>query len=143
MDQRLHAAGSGTTSAFWNSPRGLARKARRAGRLIFQIELSVSRTSGEVMAFVGAMSATASVAADGSLDGIEAEGWRLVHAGYVYRPLSVSSRDKFVFSGQQEATTGELVGVYVFRATEGAPPSFGEEPAGFDSTGGRETFRGF
>lgn len=137
------AAGHGADSSFWQSPRGVARRARRAGRRIFQIELPVSRTTGEVYAFVGARVATASLAADASLDGIEAEGWVLVHAGYVYRPLSASTRDKFMFSGQQEAMTGELVGVYVFRATEGEPPTFGDAPAGLDEGGGRETFRAF
>lgn len=136
------AAGHGSASSFWNSPRGVARRARRAGRKIFQIELPVSRTTGEVYAFVGARVATSTLAADASLDGIEAEGWTLVHAGYAYRPLSVSTRDKFIFSGQQEAMTGELVGVYVFRAADGDPPVFGDDPAGFDE-GGRETFRAF
>lgn len=133
----------GAAAAFWASPRGRARQARRAGRKIFQIELPVSRTAGEVFPFLGAQSSTASVAADESLDGIELEGWVLSHAGYAYRPLASSSRDKFMFSGQQEAMSGEVVGVYVFRATEGDAPEFDTEPQRFDEQGGRETFRAF
>lgn len=144
MEKRdVTVAGHGRASSFWASPRGLARQARRAGRKIFQIELPVSRTSGEVYAFVGAQTSTTQLAGDASLDGIEAEGWVLAHAGYVFRPLSVSSRDKFMFSGQQEAMSGELVGVYVFRATEGAAPTPGDDPPAVDDDGGRETFRAF
>ena len=135
--------GHGANSSFWASPRGVARRARRSGRALLQMELPVSRTAGEVYAFIGAQTATTPLAGDSSLDGIEAEGWILLHAGYVYRPLSVSSRDKFMFSGQQEAMTGELVGVYVFRATEGPAPTFGDDPIGVDESGGRETFRAF
>lgn len=142
-NRHIAAPGHGASSSFWASPRGVARCARRSGRKLFQIELPVSRTAGEVYAFVGPQTATTPLSEDSSLDGIEAEGWVLVHAGYVYRPLSASTRDKFMFSGQQEAMSGELVGVYVFRATEGPAPIIGDDPPSLDEAGGRETFRAF
>jgi len=49
------------------------------------------------------------------LDSIEAEGWLLEHAGYVYRVTRTISRDKLLSSGQQEAVEGEIVGIYIFR----------------------------
>lgn len=49
------------------------------------------------------------------LDTIEAEGWLLEHAGYVYRVTRSISRDKFLSSGQQEAVEGEIIGIYIFR----------------------------
>ena len=50
-----------------------------------------------------------------TLDAIEAEGWQLAHAGYVFRMTGSVSRDKFLSSGQQAAVSGEVIGVYIFR----------------------------
>jgi hypothetical protein len=64
-------------------------------------------------------SSTRTVAQASILEAIEAEGWKLDNAGYVYRVISTVSRDKFLSSRQQEAVTGEIVGVYLFRAVDG------------------------
>ena len=50
------------------------------------------------------------------LDSIEAEGWRLEHAAYVYRIIRTESRDKFLSSGQ--FIEGEVLGVYIFRRVD-------------------------
>lgn len=55
------------------------------------------------------------------LDSIEAEGWVLKHAGYVYRITRSFSRDKLLSSGQQEAVEGQIVGIYIFRHESGKP----------------------
>lgn len=60
-----------------------------------------------------------------TLSAIESQGWRHEHADYVYRTTGASSRDKLLSSGQQESMSGEILGVYIFRAT--ADPA-GPEP---------------
>lgn len=121
---------------FAQSPAGRARFARNAGRKVFQIDLEVSRTQGQVVPLVAAFaSSTAVLDAAGHIEAIEDEGWRLEHVGYVYRMTGSTSRDKFMASGQEEAMHGEVVGVYLFRATEGPPPH--PAPDGADDDGGR------
>jgi hypothetical protein len=50
------------------------------------------------------------------IQSIENEGWHLENVGYVYRITGSESRDKFLASGQQEAVSGEIIGIYIFRA---------------------------
>ena len=50
------------------------------------------------------------------IEKIESEGWRMEHVGYVFRPTRTVSRDRFLASGQQEAISGEVLGIYIFRA---------------------------
>ncbi|HLU91595.1 MAG TPA: hypothetical protein VKZ46_03330 [Pedomonas sp.] len=108
---------------FAATPAGQARRARQSGRSIFQIDLSLSATRGAVLPMVTAYSVSTEVGSAGNaIEAIEAEGWRLEHVGYVYRMTGSTSRDKFMASGQQEAVHGEIVGVYLFRATEGPAP---------------------
>jgi hypothetical protein len=87
---------------------------------MFQIVLLVSDTAGFVVELSGTVTSTRTVAQTGVLETIEAEGWKLEHVGYVYRIISTVSRDKLFSSGQQEAVTGELVGIYLFRAVDRA-----------------------
>jgi len=95
-----------------------AKIARKTGARIFQISLSLSETTGRTVAMTGAYANTTNTKHGSIIDLIEAEGWRLEHAGYVYRQTGSVSRDKFFSSGQQEAIHGEIVGVYIFRATD-------------------------
>lgn len=104
--------------AFAASPAGRARAARTSGARTFQIDMPLSQTVGRTVALLSAEAhSTATADASKVLDSIEAEGWRLEHVGYVYRILGSVSRDKFMSSGQQEAMHGEIVGIYLFRAT--------------------------
>jgi len=57
----------------------------------------------------------------GVLDAIEAEGWRLESSDFVYQSIGSISRDKFLSSGGTAEMTGEIVGIYLFRAVERAP----------------------
>ena len=85
---------------------------------IFQIDVPLSKTKGQTVAMVGAFAdSTKTVDYSSSIQAIEEEGWRLEHVGYVYRITGSESRDKFLASGQQEAVSGEIVGIYIFRAT--------------------------
>jgi hypothetical protein len=88
---------------FAKTPQGQARAARAAGSRIFQLALPLSQAS--------------------ALDLIEAEGWRLEHAGYVYWVTGGVSRSMFLSSGQEEVVEGEILGIYIFRLTEAANPS--------------------
>jgi hypothetical protein len=105
--------------AFDNSPIGRARSAKVAGMKIFQIDFPLSSTRARVEVMVGAY-ADSSDAKDYSneIQSIEAEGWRLEHANYIYRITGSESRDKFLASGQQEAVSGEIIGIYIFRSND-------------------------
>ena len=104
---------------FAASPAGQARSARIDGRTIFQIDVPLSQTTGRTVAMEGAY-ANSTKTEDYSMviQSIEEEGWHLEHVGYVYRLTGSESRDKFFASGQQEAVSGEIVGIYIFRARE-------------------------
>lgn len=104
-------------AAFAKTPAGKARAAKAAGMAIFQIDVPLSRTTGETVAMIGAYAhSTETVNYASIIQSIEGEGWRLEHAGYIYRVTGSVSRDKFMASGQQEAVSGEIVGIYIFRA---------------------------
>jgi hypothetical protein len=57
----------------------------------------------------------------GVVGDIEMEGWELIHAGWAFKEISQSSRDKLVLSGQRIATLGQYDGFYLFRATNDPP----------------------
>lgn len=112
---------------FAQTPAGRARKARRAGAKIFQVDVPISYTVGRTVAMLGAYaSSTNTLDQANTIETIEAEGWKLEHVGYIYRITGSVSRDRFMASGQQEAMHGEIVGIYLFRATAEQPPSAGE-----------------
>ena len=103
-------------AAFAASPAGQARLAKRSGMKIFQIDLPLSKTKASTVAMIGAFAdSTATLDCSRVIQSIEDEGWRLEHVGYVYRITGSESRDKFLASGQQEAVSGEIIGIYLFR----------------------------
>jgi hypothetical protein len=99
----------------WNDPVLQARLALDAGSKIFQVSLPLSKTAAMVGALTPATTATKTAEHGSVLDAIESVGWRLEHANYVYRVTGSISRDKLLSSGQQEAVSGEIVGIYIFR----------------------------
>lgn len=105
--------------AFAQTPAGKARAAKAAGAGIFQIDVPLSYTLAETIAMVGVDTHTFGAVNYASvIQSIEAEGWRLEHAGYIYRVTGSVSRDKFMSSGQQEAVSGAIVGIYIFRSSD-------------------------
>lgn len=85
---------------------------------IYQIDMPLSQTTGRTVAMTGAYAdSTKTKDYSNVIQSIEKEGWHLDHVGYVYRITGSVSRDKFLASGQQEAVSGEIVGIYIFRAT--------------------------
>jgi len=104
-------------AAFARTPAGQARAAKAAGMKIFQIDIPLSKTKASTVAMVGAFASSTKIEDySGTIQAIEDEGWRLDHVGYIYRITGSESRDKFLASGQQEAVSGEIVGIYIFRA---------------------------
>jgi hypothetical protein len=105
------------TAAFARTPAGQARAAFEAGLELFQVALPLEETVRTVGGFITGDKTTTSRAyahAD-VLDEIECEGWLLQHADYVWAQTGAVSRDKFLSSGQTEAITGRIIGVYIFR----------------------------
>lgn len=123
---------------------GRAKVAYDAGEMFFQMQRVISATKAEVFIMMGASSTSEEVdkSAQGgagfmssirdtaaasvenlpitqTLAAIEGIGWRLAHAGYTYRETYSESRDKFLASGQQVATSGEIVAIYLFRRVSG------------------------
>ena len=103
--------------AFAASPAGQARAAKASGTTIFQIDLPLSITKATVIPWgdaYGQSSKTENYSA--TIEAIEKEGWKLDHAGYVYRVTGSESREKVLGSGQREAVSGEIIGIYIFRS---------------------------
>jgi hypothetical protein len=109
-----------TKREFDATPWGQASAARANGARLFQITLPLSTSKATVVPMAGAFTDIEAGNHGKTLDLIEREGWKLDHVGYVFRALGSESRDKFLASGQQEAISGEIVGIYIFRVVEGA-----------------------
>ncbi len=103
--------------AFAASPAGQARVAKASGSTIFQIDLPLSKTTAPWGASCGQSSKTEDYST--TIESIEKEGWRLDHAGYVYRITGSDSHEKAIGSGLREAVSGEIIGIYIFRAGAG------------------------
>lgn len=119
--QRAAQQAEAERQQFLRSPVGMATTAKEQGLAFFEIQLSVARHERE--AFFGDRNARANdstVSAGGVLGQIEAVGWRLEHVGYVYMVTGESSSDKVFLSGMQTAVSGQVVGIYLFRNTDGA-----------------------
>lgn len=114
-DEKQQRADAKAEAEFWSSPVGRARTAHNDGDLFFQVEIPHSKVKADVPMTAGrnAKVAYASGGTD-TLSGIVAEGWRLVNSGWVYVQTGQESRDKFLASGQQTVTRGEVVGIYLF-----------------------------
>jgi hypothetical protein len=107
------------------SPQGRARTARESGAGVFQIAIPLEQTErafGSGSSRRGAMRQSTQDPTS-VIDAIEAEGWHLEHAGYLFRETGSVSRDKFLSSGQTASVTGEIVGIYLFRARTDVPPA--------------------
>jgi hypothetical protein len=115
-------------AAWWASPAGQARAARENGQKVFQISVPLHQTERSVWGTLsGDPAARRQKTSDpiGPIEEIEAQGWTLQHAGYVFRETGSVSRDKLLSSGQTAQVTGEVIGIYLFRVdpTFQAPPS--------------------
>ena len=112
-----------------------AEAALDAGREIYQYMEILSVNTGTVVPMFGAYSTDEQGATKGylgrtagsralpgsatAIESIESVGWTLIDAGYVYQQTHAESRDKFFASGQQEAFSGRVIGIYTFRRNVG------------------------
>lgn len=107
--------------AFLESPPGRARAARKTGMKIFQIDMPLSQSKAHIAPMIGAFTRKEQTTDYANMiQAIEEEGWRLENVGYVFRWTGSETRDKLLASGQQESVSGEIIGIYIFRATETA-----------------------
>ena len=97
------------------TPVDQALAAKQAGARLFQVALSLEKTSANVVSMVGAFTRKEDTDHSSVLNSIEAIGWKLENAGYVFRATGSESRSKFLSSGQQEAVSGEIIGIYIFQ----------------------------
>jgi hypothetical protein len=107
-------------ATFAESPRGLARRAHEQGDEFFQIQLEVSRLSGESSFFGSTSNSLRQGGGPDLLSQIEGEGWHLEHAGYVFVETGATSSNRLLPTGQGTVTQGVVLGVYLFRRVEAA-----------------------
>lgn len=100
------------------SPVGLAEAACKNGDQFFQVEMEVSSLAGSHSSFGSSenllVQASSSAVALGQ---IEALGWRLEHAGYVFVETGSTSTNRVLATGQGVVTKGHVAGIYLFRRT--------------------------
>ena len=106
--------------AFRRTPKGIARTAKEEGRKVFQYVEKLSETVGETIPMIGAF--TSGQQSEGviisAIEDIESEGWILINDNYIFQLTGSVSRDKFLSSGLEEAASGQLIGIYTFRAVD-------------------------
>lgn len=89
--------------------------------------VSTARTAASLLAGSVETQRTESSARE-LLTAVEAGGWRLEHASYVWEQTGAISRDKFMSSGQVEEVTGQALGFYLFRRVVGAEVDYTAPP---------------
>lgn len=98
------------------TPRDRARAAREQGLRYFEIQLQVGESTRDVRIFEADSGGRSEQDNSHVLHEIEAEGWELHTAGYVFVPTGQSSRMKVLGTGESVAISGVTVGVYLFRS---------------------------
>jgi hypothetical protein len=106
------------------------RRAQPCSRSALPVSATEKALLGGDQVMFGAPTGTRTrdVMETGPLDEIEAEGWRLETAGYVFQPTGSQSRDRLLASGQVETIMGNVLGIYLFRATDTAPSHLPQPP---------------
>jgi hypothetical protein len=114
------------------APHLLARRAFENGDGVIQFALPVvetrrgwSRISGWPDDVARSQSRHSS-----AIEAIEAEGWKLEHASYVFEQTGFLSRDQFMKSGQAARVTGQILGIYIFRRDEAGKANQEPSPSG-------------
>ena len=110
--------------AFERSLAGQARLAYQHGDMFFQVQIPHAEVRRRVFVASGSAERLAGSSA-GELGAIEAEGWRLEHANFVYVMTGQTSADRTGFTGQSTAVNGRVDGVYLFRRRPAPHPQSG------------------
>ncbi|SNB44932.1 hypothetical protein [Geobacter sp. DSM 9736] len=101
-----------------------AQAAKEAGAKFFQIVMPLSTTRGGVVPMMGVFTTSETADHASILEAVEEHGWHLEHVNYVFKMTEIVSRDKLLSSGQQEAVSGEVLGIYIFRMNvQPTPPA--------------------
>jgi len=100
------------------SPIGQAAAAKEQRQRFFEIQLQLGSSQQDTTmsrenSFAIANKETQNHAQ--TLAAIEAVGWRLEHAGYVFAVTFEGGGDKFMATGRKTAVGGEIIGIYLFR----------------------------
>ncbi|MUU71467.1 MULTISPECIES: hypothetical protein [Pseudarthrobacter] len=102
--------------AYKNSPVGLAETAYQNGDQFFQVEMEVSSLAGSHSSFGSSENRLVQAASTAvTLGQIEALGWHLEHAGYVFVETGSTSTNRVLATGQGVVTKGHVAGIYLFR----------------------------
>jgi hypothetical protein len=118
------AAAAREQAAFRASPVGQATAAHEANQGFFEVQLVVGSSQRDNTLWAANPNAPGPLQVHthaGTLAAIEAIGWKLEHAGYVFMITGENSRDKFMATGERTAVSGQTIGIYLFRRTE--PPA--------------------
>lgn len=119
LDRQRDADAEKVRLAFLASPVGQATTAKEQRQGFFEVQLEVGTSHRDVQ-FGGPdydrASRTTSHA--GTLSAIEAIGWRLEHAGYVFVVTGETSRDRVFATGESTAVSGTTLGIYLFRTID-------------------------
>jgi hypothetical protein len=116
-EERARAIGERqAAAAFAASPVGRASAAFDRNDTFFQLETEVSALDGGASLFGSSTNViTHSGAATDLLGQIEAIGWHLEHAGYVFIETGATSTNRILTTGQGTVTQGNVTGIYLFR----------------------------
>lgn len=104
--------------AFFQTPAGQARQAFERADQVFQYSANVMSQKAIVVSMVGTRSPQRTTDHSVILNSVCNEGWELVNGSFVFVETGQQSRDKFMASGQQVATSGATMGYYLFRRSE-------------------------
>jgi hypothetical protein len=102
--------------AYRNSPLGMAESAYQSGDQFFQVEMEVSSLAGSHSSFGSSENVLVQAPSTAvTLGQIEAVGWHLEHAGYVFVETGSTSTNRVLATGQGVVTKGHVAGIYLFR----------------------------
>ncbi len=113
--QRVAKAAEREQREFEQTPIGQAWAAHVRGDRLHQVRLDLSEQTPWLIPMTGTGTFERTTDPNVALNAIEAQGWELVTAGFVFVEEGSMSRDKFLASGQQTSVKGATVGYYVFR----------------------------
>jgi hypothetical protein len=123
---------------FQHTPYGQAVVAFDRGDRFLQLELSHAQVTGSTPAPPRTHREQARPQQDAHPDllgQIEAVGWRLVHANWVYAPNRRGSQDTTPTNGSQPVGAGQIVGIYLFHR-DGVPAHAPVQQLGLRSSNG-------
>lgn len=136
LAEQQHAKKEARARQEWaDSPLGRASAAKEAGQPFFEIQLEVGRAEGQAMWGTRNYASSEQITSSAELLGaIEELGWRLEHAGYIFRMTGQSSTERMFVSGEESAVSGVTLGIYLFRSVAAGAPGDGQpEPSRHDA----------